>query len=375
MNLIEQLIFESQDKDKITKKSSKKKVKESMYELTPEYDPRGSFYHKAMVEIADEGKTKKLYSYGTLVAEVSNGVPKLYGKHSQTTTRHQREFLKQEGFSDSEIKSLFKKGVTEKVSNKKVNESTKMYKVEIKDPNGRVSASNVVDEVNAIMLVADFPDSWKKSGWTISREEIKESKSRKKVKESYGDTEKEELWDFLIEYGVATDDEIRLVTNINGYSVETLNDILFARTGYRSMEQLRDSEGLDESKSHKKIKEGYFDDYDYDVDNGWTDEDIELHKSIDWEGRNWEEYPVEDDSFEGYAILYGYANSPVYEEVKFIKYIRSNPIYPPYYAPVDKRPFKRYTGYVGPMYDGHQHKTYKVHDRFESQEVYDILSM
>ena len=47
----------------------------------------------------------------------------------------------------------------------------------------------------------------------------------------------DEFFDFLVEYGIATEDEIRLVTDINGYNEETLNDILYARTGNRSIEQ------------------------------------------------------------------------------------------------------------------------------------------
>ncbi len=46
-----------------------------------------------------------------------------------------------------------------------------------------------------------------------------------------------EFWDFLIDECIATEEEIRLVTNINGYNHKTLNDILEVRTGYRSIEQ------------------------------------------------------------------------------------------------------------------------------------------
>ena len=47
----------------------------------------------------------------------------------------------------------------------------------------------------------------------------------------------DEFFDFLVEYEIATEDEIRLVTDINGYNEETLNDILYARTGNRNVEQ------------------------------------------------------------------------------------------------------------------------------------------
>ena len=47
----------------------------------------------------------------------------------------------------------------------------------------------------------------------------------------------DEFFDFLVEYGIATEEEILLVSKINGYNEETLNDILYVRTGNRSVEQ------------------------------------------------------------------------------------------------------------------------------------------
>lgn len=47
-----------------------------------------------------------------------------------------------------------------------------------------------------------------------------------------------ELWDELINGMYFTEEELRLVTCINGYSVEALNDCIYARYGYRSLEQL-----------------------------------------------------------------------------------------------------------------------------------------
>lgn len=48
--------------------------------------------------------------------------------------------------------------------------------------------------------------------------------------------------DFLIEGEIATTEEIDLVSKINGYTIETLNDILYVRTGYRDIEQLMEAE-------------------------------------------------------------------------------------------------------------------------------------
>lgn len=48
------------------------------------------------------------------------------------------------------------------------------------------------------------------------------------------------LWDFIVDNGIATDDECQLVIAINGFSEETMMDIIFARTGLRSIEQCND---------------------------------------------------------------------------------------------------------------------------------------
>ena len=59
------------------------------------------------------------------------------------------------------------------------------------------------------------------------------TKQEKEIKTMTND----EFFDFLVEYGIATEEEVRLVTSINGYNEETLNDILYVRTGKRSVEQ------------------------------------------------------------------------------------------------------------------------------------------
>ena len=48
----------------------------------------------------------------------------------------------------------------------------------------------------------------------------------------------EKYWDWLIEQNIADEDELKLITDINGYSVETLDDVLYARSGYRDYEQV-----------------------------------------------------------------------------------------------------------------------------------------
>lgn len=47
-------------------------------------------------------------------------------------------------------------------------------------------------------------------------------------------------YDFLVENGIATEDEISLVTNICGWSEDTMESILYAKVGLRSIEQALD---------------------------------------------------------------------------------------------------------------------------------------
>lgn len=92
------------------------------YELEARFDSRKSFYGKAKVEIKADEMTynELLYSYGTLVAIYTldkiteNELYTYCGKFSQTTTRHQKEFFKQKGLNDKEIKELFKNRTLEK---------------------------------------------------------------------------------------------------------------------------------------------------------------------------------------------------------------------------------------------------------------------
>ncbi len=54
-------------------------------------------------------------------------------------------------------------------------------------------------------------------------------------------TEIAKIWDTLIDLQVTTDDSLKLVTCINGYNLETMEAVLFALTGYRTLEQFNNS--------------------------------------------------------------------------------------------------------------------------------------
>ncbi len=91
---VQAMIDEQEELESVT--SSRRAIKSMARSyLKPEYDSRASFYNKA------ETDDDKLYSYGTLVAEIIDGKPVLYDDwdYSQTTIRHVREFLRQHGFT------------------------------------------------------------------------------------------------------------------------------------------------------------------------------------------------------------------------------------------------------------------------------------
>ena len=48
----------------------------------------------------------------------------------------------------------------------------------------------------------------------------------------------DKMWDTLLDLGVS-DQTLKIVTAINGYTKETMKDVLYAHTGYRSFKQLK----------------------------------------------------------------------------------------------------------------------------------------
>lgn len=88
------------------------------YNLECQYDSRQSFYGKAVVRVEENENVLhlELLSYGTLVANYvkykkeNREVFEYFGKYSQTTTRHQKEFFRQLGLYEKDIQQLFKNG-------------------------------------------------------------------------------------------------------------------------------------------------------------------------------------------------------------------------------------------------------------------------
>ena len=49
----------------------------------------------------------------------------------------------------------------------------------------------------------------------------------------------EDMWDMLKDLGVS-EQALQLITDINGYNKDTMCDVLYWQTGYRSFEQLEE---------------------------------------------------------------------------------------------------------------------------------------
>lgn len=52
----------------------------------------------------------------------------------------------------------------------------------------------------------------------------------------------ETAWDLLIDLEIATKEELTLITHINGYSMESLDGVVYTRTGFNTVEQLKEEE-------------------------------------------------------------------------------------------------------------------------------------
>ena len=57
--------------------------------------------------------------------------------------------------------------------------------------------------------------------------------------------EKEDaIYDFIVENGFASEETLQIIAKMNGYSVETLNRVIYVTTGYHSMQQYIECEYL-----------------------------------------------------------------------------------------------------------------------------------
>lgn len=137
-------------------------IKEDVYDLSPRYDSRNSFYGKARVEEKDDG-TKILYSYGSKVAMIKDGKAILgLGKdhgyeyllwaYSPTTLRHVKEFLKQNGFKADSRAQMEKDYGAEVIREQKCAEQDTMCSKDVKE-----EGKQLKEGAPNFMSMKDFP--------------------------------------------------------------------------------------------------------------------------------------------------------------------------------------------------------------------------
>lgn len=59
---------------------------------------------------------------------------------------------------------------------------------------------------------------------------------------SNDEIERDILWESMVVWGIATTEELGLAVALCGNTLQTLERVLYIRTGYRSLEQIREEE-------------------------------------------------------------------------------------------------------------------------------------
>ena len=145
--------FKSEDV-KVEKTVEKSLKESSSKSLMPVFDSRQSFYNKAKVVEKDDG-SKVLYSYYTPVVRIKDGEAILLHKgylgwnSSQTTLRHVKDFLRQNGFEIGSSKDLAKMYKQEQA---KIDENLKESYEDL-EINWNVICEDIINKVEEVLDV------------------------------------------------------------------------------------------------------------------------------------------------------------------------------------------------------------------------------
>lgn len=124
------------------------------------------------------------------------------------------------------------------------------------------------DDIKRFMEVYEYTDDLDESK--------KCKKGKKTIKEAFDEDDLEldedQMYAYLSDVLGVSEEALSLVTDIDGYSRETLNDILYAKTGYRSFKQYMQAE---DPESYSE----YFKDEDDDLDES-KKLNLKKHKQI-----------------------------------------------------------------------------------------------
>ncbi len=184
-------------RESISKMHKKALVEKPVYGLEPRYDARKSFYGKAQVDTGDKGDKNKLYSYDTLVAEIKDGKPVVYGTYSATTLRHIKDWLKQNGFRADTSKQIMadygvkdeachgKKSIKESSGEVFHNDNGLDYTVVERSKSGKNALLNRGKQwIIAWNCPQDNNGSWGQGHYFFDESEAREWWNKKYIKES-----------------------------------------------------------------------------------------------------------------------------------------------------------------------------------------------
>lgn len=62
----------------------------------------------------------------------------------------------------------------------------------------------------------------------------------------------EQYYSYLIDYELVSQETLDIITSINGYNEETLDDVLYCVSGYRDIEQYLEYEDIDTYNEYYK---------------------------------------------------------------------------------------------------------------------------
>lgn len=186
-----------------------------IYDLTPQFDTRRSFYNKARIDTGSDNSENKLYSYNTLVAEMIGGKPVVYNVQSGTTLRHVKEWLRQNGFK-AETKSQIIRdyGVDDIVTES-------LEEVEVKTDTDKIKISSETitkDDEMAIPVTDDTKDAIIAGGEEEGTED-----------EIVADDEEEDTVDDIEEFDEESFDELsesylkKVYSNVDGYKTSNVS--------------------------------------------------------------------------------------------------------------------------------------------------------
>ena len=52
----------------------------------------------------------------------------------------------------------------------------------------------------------------------------------------------EEMWDYLVDTVGVSEETLRIVTDVSGYSTDTMEAVLYSVTGYQDFDQMEDED-------------------------------------------------------------------------------------------------------------------------------------